>query len=109
MNQKSYNKVILKYEILGIKDYKLRNSQDLKKIYNIDISKIKGYKDLLINKSMFEGFIINFFNSIGLESRAVLKPISVKFIKDNISYLRFDYREGKNNSWLHVRGVNRYY
>lgn len=109
MNQKSYNKITSTYEVLGITDFKLRNLKDLKEIYNIDLTKIKGYENLVANKSMFESFIIHFYNSMGLKSRSSVKPISVKFVKDHVSYLRFDYKEGENKTWLHVRGTSEYY
>lgn len=71
------------YKDNGITDYKLRNTDDLFKIHGIDFKEVEGYAVLDdINRSIYEKFIINFFNGLGLESRMTLIPKGIYFVED---------------------------
>ena len=75
------------YKSNGIEDYKLRNTEDLYKIYGIDFKDVKGYNNLAdSNRLIFEKFIINFYNALGLESRSSLIPKGIFWI-ESIQYL----------------------
>lgn len=57
--------------------------KDIKDIYEIDILNIDGYKQLDdINKMIFRRFIVNFYNCMGLEGRALMKPLSINFVEE---------------------------
>ena len=74
------------YESCGLNDYKIGTVQDLMKIYSIDY-KIEGYNKLDdLNRNIYEKFIVNFFNGLGLESRDTLIPKAIYWVED-ISYL----------------------
>lgn len=71
------------YEINGLKDYKLRTTEDLLKCHGIDFKAVDGYNRLDdINRSIYEKFIIKFLNGLGLESRAELVPKGIYFVED---------------------------
>ncbi|EOD01440.1 hypothetical protein [Caldisalinibacter kiritimatiensis] len=75
------------YKMNGLTDYKLKNTEDLLKCHGIDYEKVEGYKQLDdLNKKIYKKFIINFFNGLGLESRADLVPKGIYFVED-IQYL----------------------
>lgn len=61
------------YLLNGLSNCKLRSTEDLLKVHGIDFNSIEGYNRLDdINRAIYEKFIINFFNSLGLESRSTL-------------------------------------
>ena len=67
----------------GLKEFKLTNHTDLLNVLSIDIKKIPGYSNLSTeHRTLFDFFIINFYNAWGLEARARLVPISVNFVLD---------------------------
>lgn len=75
------------YEVNGITDYKLKNTEDLLKTHGIDFKAVEGYNRLDdLNKQIYEKFIINIFNAMGLESRAELVPEGIYYVED-IAYL----------------------
>lgn len=75
------------YEKNGLKDYKLKNMEDIKKIHGVDCEELKGYPNLTEeHKGLFKKFIVNFFNAQGLESRMSLVPKVINFVED-ITYL----------------------
>lgn len=71
------------YRANGIKDYKLRTTEDLLNCHGIDYKSIDGYSRLDdFNKAIYEKFIINFYNDCGLESRAGKIPTGIYFVED---------------------------
>ncbi|MCM1316506.1 MAG: hypothetical protein NC040_09955 [Muribaculaceae bacterium] len=47
----------------GLKDYKLRNSDDLKAVHGVDITETKGYSKLNINADFFKTMLVRFYNA----------------------------------------------
>lgn len=75
------------YEVNGLKDYKLKTPEDLLKTHGIDFREVDGYSRLDdLNKHLYEKFIVNLFNGLGLESRATMFPKGIYFVED-IDYL----------------------
>lgn len=71
------------YEVNGLEDYKLRNTEDLLKCHGVDFKAVDGYNRLDdLNRAIYEKFIINFFNGLGLESRASLVPKAIYFVEE---------------------------
>lgn len=62
----------------------LNNAEELLEMYGIDFKKVKGYEDLNdINKKIFEKFIVNFYNGLGLDSRNHLVPLGIYWVEHN--------------------------
>ncbi|HVJ49226.1 hypothetical protein [Desulfitobacterium sp.] len=75
------------YEINGLTDYKLKTPEDLLKTHGIDHKAIDGYNRLDdVNRSLYEKFIVNFFNGQGLDSRMSLIPKGIYYVED-LNYL----------------------
>lgn len=71
------------YRVNGLTDYKLRSSEDLMKVHGINIKAVKGYEGLTDeNRALYEKFIINFFNSCGLDSRSTLRPRAIHYVEE---------------------------
>ena len=84
MNRKHIEK---QYEINGITDYKLRDTEDLLKVHGIDFKAVEGYNRIdHLNRAIYKKFIVNIFNGLGLESRATLIPKGIYWVED-IEYL----------------------
>lgn len=70
------------YEVNGLNDYKLKTTDDLLKCHGIDYKAVDGYNRLDdINRTIYEKFIVNFFNGLGLESRATLVPKAIYYVE----------------------------
>jgi hypothetical protein len=81
------------YEDKGLKNYKIQIPEDLLDIYGIDYKGIEGYEGLDdLNRIVYEAFIVNFFNGLGLESRSELMPMAIHWVED-ISFLTKDSPE----------------
>lgn len=77
------------YEVNGLADYRLRNTEDLLRVHGIDFTEVSGYSSLDdLNKSIFEKFIVNIFNSWGLDSRLILFPKSINLVLDIEYYVK---------------------
>lgn len=75
------------YEVNGLKDYRLKNTEDLLKIHGIDYREVAGYKRLDdLNRQLYEKFIVNYFNGYGLDTRATIIPKGIYFVED-VEYL----------------------
>lgn len=75
------------YEINGLRDYKLKSAEDLIKTHGIDPREVDGYSLLDdLSRQLYEKFIINFFNGLGLDSRATLIPQGIYYVEE-IEYL----------------------
>lgn len=71
------------YEINNIKDYKLKNTDDLMKTHGINFRAVDGYNRLDdLNRSIYEKFILNIFNAFGLESRSKLIPKGIYLVEE---------------------------
>lgn len=71
----------------GINDFKLRSQEDLLKVHGIKVEQIKGFDELGdIQKKIFKGFILNFFNGCGLDLRATFEPVAVDFVHETSYY-----------------------
>lgn len=72
-----------------------------------DLSKvntIKGYETITVNNLMFEKFLVNFFNSWGVEARETIQPLKVSYVREKgkHTYLKFTYKIYGRKEWLHV-------
>lgn len=87
---------IEKYKELGINDFKLRDLDDIEKIYGMKPENTPGYDELPKDrKEIFRGFFLNFFNSWGLDARVNMKPKLVEVDGDYLKFV-FDYYEMVN-------------
>lgn len=79
---KTRKEVIKKFQENNKADYQLENEQDLMIIFGIDTEKIEGYDSLSDdNKWIFNKFIINFINRLGIDSKIALTPESIYFVE----------------------------
>lgn len=63
---------------------RLQNTSDLLKMQGVDFKEVKGFEELSdINKKNYEAFIVNFFNGLGLDSRATLFPLGIHWVEHN--------------------------
>lgn len=91
------------YKANGIEDFKLRNTEDLLKLYSINFKEVDGFSELNdANKKIFEKFIVNVFNAIGIESRATLVPIAIYWVEET-EYLT--KRNPQDDSYIIKGGV----
>lgn len=89
------------YEVNGLKDYKLKTTDDLLKTHGVDFKAVEGYARLDdVNKLLYEKFIVNLFNGLGLDSRMTMIPKGIYFVED------FDYlvKEDPNDEYWQVAG-----
>ena len=101
-----------KYINNDLAGFQLKSVSDLKKVHDIDLTAIKGFKRLSeINRDLFTQFLINFLNRWGLDARNSIKPESVKIISSPTdgSFLRFDYSQYGRKGWLHVKSPTLWY
>lgn len=67
----------------GLIDYRLTCIEDLKNCLGIEALKINGYEDLTEeNKEIFRDFIINYFNSIGMDRKMITVPKAINYVED---------------------------
>lgn len=93
------------YKANGIVDYKLKNTEDLLKVHGIDFKTVNGYNRLDdLNRAIYKKFILNFFNGLGLESRATLVPKGIHFVED-IQYLIKEVPEGEDDYFIVAGGI----
>jgi hypothetical protein len=79
MNRSQLEKI---YQDNGLKNYKLRTTEDLFNVHGIDFKAVEGYDRLdEANKAIYERFIINFFNGQGLDYRDIV-PKGIDFVED---------------------------
>ena len=103
MTRKELEKV---YVENGLKDYKLRNSDDLKAVHGVDIAEIKGYNKLNVNTEFFRTMLIRFYNAQGLEKRSEIKPLAVKYVSRTI---HFEVKIGDRKEYFHFNGNGEWY
>lgn len=84
----------------GLKDFKLRTTEDLLKVHGIDYRNVDGYNRLDdLNRAIYERFIINFFNGQGLDYRDIV-PKGIYFVED-VDLL---VKENPTNEYFTVAG-----
>lgn len=84
----------------GLKDFKLRTTEDLLRIHGVDFRAADGYTRLDdLNKAIYEKFIINFFNGQGLDYRDII-PTGIYFVEE-VDYL---VKENHADDYLTVAG-----
>lgn len=89
------------YEVNGLKDYKLKIADDLLRTHGINFKAVEGYTRLDdLNKILYEKFIVNLFNGLGLDSRMTMIPKGIYFVED------FDYlvKENPDDEYWQVAG-----
>ncbi|MCO5388852.1 MAG: hypothetical protein NHB14_27215 [Desulfosporosinus sp.] len=89
------------YEVNGLKDYRLRTTDDLLRVHGIDFKSVDGYSRLDdVNKMLYERFIVNYFNGFGLDTRLTMIPKGIYFVED------FDYlvKENPEDDYWNVSG-----
>lgn len=96
----SYKDIENRYIELNIKKFRLRNAEDVKKVYNWDFRTCRGFSSLLDDdKILAEQLICMFLNNWGLETRHLKRPVSIKQERtkfkintknDGYHYLGFD-------------------
>lgn len=85
----NYKSIENKYSSCGLANNRLNNLEDLERVHNIDITQIPGFVDLdELNKQIFAGFIVNYYNAQGLEIRENLQPTGIYFVEDITYYAR---------------------
>lgn len=101
-----------RYAENGLKNYILRNTDDLKNVHGVDVVKIKGYKKLNVNEEFFKKMLVSFYNAQGLQVRSRIEPLAVRYVpstKNTKSYLRFDVKIGDRNEWYHFNRNGEWY
>lgn len=80
----------------------LRTIEDVKNIHNFDVTKTTGYEDLTEeNKRIFEAYVLQHMNSVGMNTKITMWPKSVHFVRE-YSYCtapEWDEYEKKNVRW----------
>lgn len=67
----------------GLNDYRLTCIEDLTNCLGIDALKVNGYEDLTEeNKEIYMNFIINFFNSMGMDRKIITVPKAINYVED---------------------------
>ena len=101
-NRTSYKEVTTLYQHYGIHDYMLRTIEDVKNIHNFDVTETTGYEDLTEeNKRIFEAYVLQHMNSVGMNTKITMWPKSVHFVRE-YSYCtapEWDEYEKKNVRW----------
>ena len=98
MNRSQLEKL---YEVNGLKDYRLKTADDLLRTHGINFKAVEGYTRLDdVNKLLYEKFIINLFNGLGLDSRMTMIPKGIYYVED------FDYlvKENPEDDYFNVAG-----
>lgn len=80
MNRDQVEKI---FEINGLNDYRLNSIEDLEKCLGIDAKEVKGYEYLTEeNKHIYENFIVNYYNSIGMNSKINTIPKAINYVEE---------------------------
>ncbi len=71
------------YREYHLNDYQLRDIEDLEAIYQIDVNHLEGYRTLSDqNKQLFDKFIVNFINGLGIDAKLCVDPESIYFVEE---------------------------
>ena len=80
----------------------LRTIEDVKNIHNFDVTETTGYEDLTEeNKRIFEAYVLQHMNSVGMNTKITMWPKSVHFVRE-YSYCtapEWEEYEKKNVRW----------
>ena len=84
MKRNEVEKVYLEH---GLSDFRLTCLDDLKTCHGIDAEQVNGYENLTEeNKVIFKNFIINFFNSMGMDRKTITAPKAINYVEE-IDYI----------------------
>lgn len=79
MNRNQLEKL---YTFNGLNDFRLKSTDDLLNVHDIDYTQVKGYDTLDdINRNLYKKAIINLFNAFGLDSRATFQLKAINFVE----------------------------
>lgn len=71
------------YKFNGLRDFKLKDTDDLMRIHGVDYKNVDGYNKLDdLNRTFYKKFIVKFFNGHWLETRSSIIPKSINFVED---------------------------
>jgi hypothetical protein len=71
------------YQANGLTDYQLKTADDLLFTHGVNAKKLLGYSQLDdANAKLYVAFIVNFFNTQGMDSRATLVPTGIYYVED---------------------------
>lgn len=71
-------------------DNRINNVDELKQIYGVDYTTVKGYDTLDDeHKALFKEFIVNFWNAWGHDTRLSMKPAAVYICEDISHYVHY--------------------
>ncbi|MBN7575441.1 hypothetical protein C1H57_08470 [Clostridium sp. 2-1] len=77
------NEVEKVFQEHGLNDYRLTCIEDLKNCLGIDALAVNGYEDLTEeNKEIYTNFIINFFNSMGMDKKMITVPKAINYVEE---------------------------
>lgn len=95
---KTRREIMRKFEEHNLVDYQLGDIEDLKYVFNIDVNNIQGYSTLDdSNKQLFNEFIVNFLNGLGIDSKLCVDPLSIYFVEEYESFVK-DLEECETDS-----------
>lgn len=67
----------------GLDDFCLKSIEDFQAVFGIVVNSIEGYNELSEDrKSVFEGFLINYLNRVGLSTKANFAPVSIHYVEE---------------------------
>jgi hypothetical protein len=67
----------------GLDDFCLNSIKDFENVFNMEVDQIEGYKELSEDKKqVFESFLINYLNRIGLNTKAAFIPVSIYYVEE---------------------------
>ncbi len=67
----------------GLEDFCLKSIEDFQAVFGVEVNSIKGYDELSENSKMtFEGFLINYLNRIGLNTKVGFMPVSLHYVEE---------------------------
>lgn len=82
------------YKVNGLDDFQLRSPEDILKVHGIDFKEVDGYNRLDdLNRSIYSKFIVNIFNTWGLESRSTLVPKGIYFVEESQYLVKEDPKD----------------
>lgn len=74
----------------GLSKFRLTCVDDILKCHGIDFQAVKGYNELGdIHKVVYEKFLVNYLNSLGMDLRMGIQPTGIFYVEDT-EYLAQD-------------------
>ncbi|GEM_PF-1345447 len=82
-DEMKYLELQKRYLDKGLDDFCLISIEDFQTVFGIEVNSIKGFNELSENrKRTFEGFLINYLNRIGLNTKANFVPVSIHYVEE---------------------------